>query len=181
MNLPNKLTLARIILVPVFMVTAWLRLPYADYLATAVFVVAALTDTLDGYLARRRQEITRFGKLLDPLADKLLVSAALLVLVEGGRLGAWVAMIIIGREFAVTGLRAVAAAEGIIIAASRFGKLKTVFQIIAIAALLLRDYPFRTWHIPFAGITMSLAVVFTVASGLDYFFKGRELWLPSAE
>lgn len=179
MNLPNKLTLARIVLVPVFMLIAWLRLPYADYLATSVFVLAALTDTLDGYLARRRREVTPFGKLLDPLADKLLVSAALLVLVEGGRLGAWVAMIIIGREFAVTGLRALAASNGVVIAASRLGKLKTVFQVIAIAALLLRDYPFRVWHIPFGSITMSLAVLFTVASGLDYFLKGRELWLAS--
>ncbi|MDI3538151.1 MAG: CDP-diacylglycerol---glycerol-3-phosphate 3-phosphatidyltransferase [Bacillota bacterium] len=179
MNLPTKVTLTRIALVPVFMVIAWLHWPYADYVASAVFIVAALTDTLDGYLARRRQEITRLGKLLDPLADKLLVSSALLVLVEGGRLGAWVAMIIIGREFAVTGLRAVAAADGVIIAASPFGKLKTVFQTIAIAALLLRDYPFRLWNIPFGSITMGLAVIFTLVSGLDYFLKGRELWLPS--
>ena len=105
MNLPNKITLVRIVLIPLFMLIVGLKLPYGDYLATVVFVIAALTDTLDGYLARRRQEVTRFGKLLDPLADKLLVSAALLVLVEGGRLVSWVALLIIGRELAVTGLR----------------------------------------------------------------------------
>ena len=110
MNLPNKITLVRIFLIPVFMLIAWLKLPYGDWLATIVFIIAALTDTKDGYLARRRQEVTRFGKLFDPLADKLLVSAALLVLVESGRLVAWVALIIIGRELAVTGLRAIAAA-----------------------------------------------------------------------
>lgn len=178
-NLPNKITLIRIFLVPIFMLIAWLKLPYGDYLATLVFVLAALTDTLDGYLARRRREVTRFGKLLDPLADKLLVSAALLVLVEGGRLVSWVALIIIGRELAVTGLRAIAAADGIIISASRLGKLKTVFQIIAITALLIKDYPFSLWRIPFGSITMSLAVILTVASGIDYFIKGRKLWSVS--
>ncbi|NLG86947.1 MAG: CDP-diacylglycerol--glycerol-3-phosphate 3-phosphatidyltransferase [Firmicutes bacterium] len=179
MNLPNKITLTRICLVPVFMLIAWLKLPYSDYLATFVFILAALTDTLDGYLARRRQEVTRFGKLLDPLADKLLVSAALLILVEGGRLGSWVALIIIGRELAVTGLRALAALDGVVIAASRLGKLKTVFQVIAISALLVQDYPFNLWNIPFSSIAMSLAVIFTLASGIDYFIKGRNLWLIS--
>ena len=179
MNLPNKITMLRIFLIPVFMLIVWLELPYGDYLATVVFIIAALTDTLDGYLARRRQEVTRFGKLLDPLADKLLVSAALLVLVEGGRLFSSVALIIIGRELAVTGLRALAAADGVVIAASPLGKLKTVFQIIAISALLVQDYPFSLWNIPFGNIAMSLAVVLTLISGIDYFIKGRELWLPS--
>ncbi|HKM39175.1 MAG TPA: CDP-diacylglycerol--glycerol-3-phosphate 3-phosphatidyltransferase [bacterium] len=179
MNLPNKITMLRILLIPVFMLVVWLKLPYGDYLATAVFIIAALTDTLDGYLARRRQEVTQFGKLLDPLADKLLVSAALLVLVEGGRLLSSVALIIIGRELAVTGLRALAAADGIVIAASPLGKLKTVFQIIAISSLLIKDYPFSLWNIPFGNIAMSLAVALTLISGIDYFFKGRELWLPS--
>lgn len=179
MNLPNKITLLRIFLIPVFMLVVWLKLPYGDYLATVVFVIAALTDTLDGYLARRRKEVTRFGKLLDPLADKLLVSAALLVLVERGRLLSWVALVIIGRELAVTGLRAIAAVDGIVISASPLGKLKTIFQIIAISALLVRDYPFSLWGIPFGNITMSLAVILTLISGIDYFLKGRKLWLPS--
>lgn len=179
MNLPNKITLVRIFLIPVFMLIAWLKLPYGDWLATIVFIIAALTDTLDGYLARRRQEVTRFGKLFDPLADKLLVSAALLVLVESGRLVAWVALIIIGRELAVTGLRAIAAADGIIISASPLGKLKTIFQIIAISALLVKDYPFSLWNIPFGNITMSLAVILTLASGIDYFLKGQKLWMTS--
>lgn len=179
MNLPNKITLVRIFLIPVFMLIAWLKLPYGDWLATIVFIIAALTDTLDGYLARRRQEVTRFGKLFDPLADKLLVSAALLVLVESGRLVAWVALIIIGRELAVTGLRAIAAADGIIISASPLGKLKTIFQIIAISVLLVKDYPFSLWNIPFGNITMSLAVILTLASGIDYFLKGQKLWMTS--
>jgi CDP-diacylglycerol--glycerol-3-phosphate 3-phosphatidyltransferase len=178
-NLPNKITLVRIVLIPLFMLIVGLKLPYGDYLATVVFVIAALTDTLDGYLARRRQEVTRFGKLLDPLADKLLVSAALLVLVEGGRLVSWVALLIIGRELAVTGLRAIAAADGIVIAASPLGKLKTIFQIIAITALLVQDYPFSLWGIPFGNIAMSLAVILTIFSGIDYFLKGRKLWLTS--
>lgn len=179
MNLPNKITLVRIFLIPVFMLIAWLKLPYGDYLATFVFVIAALTDTLDGYLARRRQEVTRVGKLLDPLADKLLVSAALLILVESGRLVSWVALVIIGRELAVTGLRAIAATDGIVISASPLGKLKTIFQIIAICALLVEDYPFSLWHIPIGNITMSLAVILTLASGIDYFLKSQELWSTS--
>lgn len=177
MNLANKMTLARIVLVPLLMLFLLLRIPYGDFIAAAIFTVAALTDSLDGYIARKRQEITRLGQFMDPLADKLLVTAALLSLVEMGRLGAWVAMIIIGREFAVTGLRAVAAAEGVVISASQWGKLKTVFQILAILTIILQDYPFTFLHfpIPFGSIILILAVIFTIFSGIDYFWKARHM------
>ncbi|NLP17750.1 MAG: CDP-diacylglycerol--glycerol-3-phosphate 3-phosphatidyltransferase [Firmicutes bacterium] len=175
MNLANKLTFARIILIPIFMLFVLLRIPYGDFIAAGIFAVAALTDSLDGYVARKRKEVTKLGKFIDPLADKLLVTAALLSLVEMGRLGAWVAMIIIGREFAVTGLRLIAASEGIVIAASNLGKFKTFFQIIAIIAILLKDYPFSIVNIPMGSITLVVAVFFTIYSGVDYFLKGKDL------
>ncbi|MGI6576392.1 MAG: CDP-diacylglycerol--glycerol-3-phosphate 3-phosphatidyltransferase [bacterium] len=175
MNLSNRLTLIRIVLVPFFMLFVLMRIPYGDFIAAGIFALAAITDSLDGYIARRRKEVTKLGKLIDPLADKLLVTAALLSLVEMGRLGAWVAMIIIGREFAVTGLRTVAASEGIVIAASKLGKLKTILQITAILAILLRDYPFSLLNIPFGNITLSLAVILTILSGIDYFVRAKEI------
>lgn len=169
MNLPNQLTLLRILMVPVFLVVLSLRLPLGDYIAAGVFVLAACTDGLDGYIARKQKQITSLGKLLDPLADKLLVSAALIVLVELGRLSGWVAVVIIGREFAVTGLRSLAVAEGVVIAASKLGKIKTITQIVAIVAMFLHNYPFNLINIPFSNIAMAVAVFFTIWSGMDYF------------
>ncbi|SFG48660.1 CDP-diacylglycerol--glycerol-3-phosphate 3-phosphatidyltransferase [Desulfotomaculum arcticum] len=169
MNLPNRLTLLRILMVPVFLAILSLRLPLGDYIAAGVFVLAACTDGLDGYIARKKKMITALGKLLDPLADKLLVSSALIALVEMDRLSGWVAVIIIGREFAVTGLRSLAAAEGVIISASRLGKIKTITQIVAIVAMFLRDFPFNLINVPFGNIAMSVAVIFTIWSGMDYF------------
>lgn len=166
MNLPNRVTLVRIFLIPVFVAVVTLRIPYGDYIAAAIFILAASTDGLDGYIARKRKMITNLGKLMDPLADKLLVSAALIVLVELQRLPSWVALIIIGREFAVTGLRALAAVDGNIIAARWLGKVKTVAQIIAIAALLIKELP---WLLTYAAV--AVAVVFTVWSGWDYFYR----------
>jgi CDP-diacylglycerol--glycerol-3-phosphate 3-phosphatidyltransferase len=122
MNLPNRITLARIVLVPIFLLILSVKIKYGHFLAAAVFILAASTDGLDGYLARKRNQVTKLGKFMDPLADKLLVSAALISLVELGKISAWVAFIIIGREFAVTGLRSIAAAEGVVISASRLGK-----------------------------------------------------------
>jgi CDP-diacylglycerol--glycerol-3-phosphate 3-phosphatidyltransferase len=151
-----------------------IRVPYGEYIAAAIFILAASTDGLDGYIARKRKQITNFGKLLDPLADKLLISAALISLVELKQISAWVAVIIIGREFFVTGLRAVVASEGVIIAASKLGKYKTVSQIIAISALLLSD--FLELFLPFnLGLyAMYVAVFFTVWSGVDYFVKAKK-------
>lgn len=174
MNLANKVTISRILLVPLFMVILLIKgIPYREYLAAGVFILAASTDGLDGYLARSRKQITKFGTFMDPLADKLLVSAALISLVELGKIYAWIAFIIIAREFFVTGLRSVAATDGIVISASKLGKLKTVSQIVAIVALLIENaldfIPF-----PVAHITLAFAVLFTLWSGYDYFAKMRK-------
>lgn len=181
MNLANKLTLARIILVPIFMLILLIKIPHGKYIAAGIFIIAASTDGLDGYIARKRNQITKLGKFMDPLADKLLVSAALISLVEMGEVAAWVAVTIIGREFAVSGLRSIAAAEGVIISASKLGKWKTVTQIVAISALFLGDYPFSEWGIPFGMYAMSLAVIFTIWSGLDYFIKAKPLLKAGAK
>jgi CDP-diacylglycerol--glycerol-3-phosphate 3-phosphatidyltransferase len=167
-NLPNFLTLLRILAVPVIVVALLEETPNGDALAAAVFALAALTDGLDGYIARSRGAVTTFGKLMDPLADKLLVTAALVALVSLDRLAAWVAMVIIAREFAVTGLRAVAAERGIVIAASSLGKVKTVLQIAAVFALIAFD-PTPWW----VDGLVYLAVAATVISGADYFFGLR--------
>lgn len=191
MNLANKLTIIRMILVPVFLVFLAIKgMPYGKSIATIIFILAALTDKLDGYIARSRNQITRFGKFMDPLADKLLVTAALVSLVEFQVLPAWAAMIIIAREFAVTGLRSVAAAEGIVIAASGWGKAKTVTQIVAIIAALINlnkdslatlsvftiiPFSFLEW---IAKISMAFAIIITIVSGVDYFVKNKEAIKP---
>src|SRR5919199_1342365 len=140
-NLPNVLTLLRILAVPVIVVALLGETPNGDALAAGVFALAAFTDGLDGYIARRRRDVTTFGKLMDPLADKLLIVAALVSLVSLDRLAAWVAMVIIARELAVTGLRAVAAERGIVISASWLGKLKTILQGAAVFPLLAAGPP----------------------------------------
>src|ERR687888_1926943 len=157
LNLPNALTLARILLVPVVVVALTVETPGGSTIAAIVFAIAAVTDGLDGYIARSRQTVTTFGKVMDPVADKLMVAAALISLVELDRLAAWVAMVIITREFMVSGLRMVAASQHVVIAASQWGKLKTTVQVLAIAALIV-DNP------PHAATTalVALAVAITV-------------------
>ncbi len=167
-NLANKITLARILLVPVVML---FLLTLNEALALLIFLLAALTDGLDGYIARKNRLVTNMGKFLDPLADKLLISAVLIALVQMQRLDAWMAIIIISREFAVTGLRLVGAADGQVIAASRMGKLKTVFQTVAISLLIVNNFPFSRLGIPMADIAIWLAVLLTVVSGVEYFVK----------
>jgi CDP-diacylglycerol---glycerol-3-phosphate 3-phosphatidyltransferase len=175
LNLPNTLTLLRILLVPVVVVALLDETPNGDAIAAGVFALAALTDGLDGYIARSRGAITTFGKLIDPLADKLLVTAALVSLVSLGRLEAWIAMVIIAREFAVTGLRGVAAEQGVVIQASWLGKLKTTLQIAAIILLIAMD------PAPLAvDLLVYVAVAVTVISGIDYFFGFRRM-LHSAQ
>jgi CDP-diacylglycerol---glycerol-3-phosphate 3-phosphatidyltransferase len=170
LNLPNTLTVLRILLVPVVVVALLDETPNGDAIAAGVFALAALTDGLDGWIARNRGEITTFGKLMDPLADKLLVTAALVSLVSLGRLEAWVAMVIIAREFAVTGLRAVAAERGVVIQASWLGKVKTILQIAAIIALIAVDpTPLGVDFLVY------VAVAATVISGVDYFFGFRRM------
>ncbi len=181
-NVPNAITFFRVVLVPVLMAFLLVDLPYGDLLALAVFVLAAASDSLDGYLARRFRQTTRLGTFLDPLADKLLVTAALVSLIELGRLSAWVAMVVIGREFAVTGLRMVAAAEGTVIPASKWGKAKTASQMLAIAFLIIEprwikpEWTLFGWPISRYRVVMML--VLTVVSGVDYFVhalqKGHE-------
>ncbi|ADG82291.1 CDP-diacylglycerol/glycerol-3-phosphate 3-phosphatidyltransferase [Thermincola ferriacetica] len=177
MNLANRLTLARIILVPVFLLILSIKVKYGQYIAAGVFILAASTDGLDGYIARKRNQVTRLGKFMDPLADKLMVSAALISLVELRMISAWVAFIIIAREFAVTGLRAVVAADGVVISASWLGKIKTVSQIIAIVFLFIHDFPFNLLklNVSIGRLAMGVAVFFTVWSGLDYFRRARHL------
>lgn len=174
MNLANKLTLLRIFLVPVFMFFLLTRIPYGQYIAAVIFIFAASTDGLDGYIARKRKEVTTLGKLLDPLADKLLVSAALICLVDLKLVSGWVAFIIIARELFVTGLRSIAASEGVIIAASKLGKVKTVSQIIAIVAILLQDQITYLIQLNLGKYMMYLAVLITVWSGVDYFLKAKK-------
>ncbi len=168
LNLPNALTLLRILAVPVVVVALLAEVPDGDLLAGIVFAAAAFTDGLDGYIARRRGDVTDFGKLMDPLADKLLVVAALVSLVALDRLEAWVAMVIIARELAVTGLRAVAVEQGVVIAASWLGKLKTALQIAAIIALIAVDPATVA-----VDLLVYAAVAVTVLSGVDYFFGVR--------
>ena len=196
MNLPNKLTLSRILLIPVLMIFV-MPIPdgiisleifagikselysinsfityYGGYVAAFIFVFASSTDAFDGYLARKRQQVTRFGKFLDPIADKLLVTAALIALVHNGLLNGWVAMLIISREFIVTGLRLVAAGEGIVISASKLGKAKTIIQDIAITAALLNNFPISLFSdFQFDDYAMILAVIITVYSLYDYIKK----------
>lgn len=169
LNLPNFLTLLRILAVPVVVVALLDETPHGDTLAAIVFALAAVTDGLDGYIARSRDSITNFGKLMDPLADKLLITAALVSLVSLNRLPAWVAMVIIAREFAVTGLRSIAADRGVVIAASWMGKVKTVLQIGAVFALIIFN-PAPLW----VDGLVYLALIATVVSGVDYFFGLRK-------
>jgi len=171
MNLANRLTMLRIFLIPIFMFFLLVRIPYGDIIAAIVFIVAASTDGLDGYIARKRKQITNLGKLLDPLADKMLVTAALITLVDLGKVPAWIAVVILGREFFVTGLRGVAASEGIVIAASKLGKVKTVSQIIALSLLLLNDYIQPLLGFDLGRYALYAAVIFTIWSGYDYIAK----------
>jgi CDP-diacylglycerol--glycerol-3-phosphate 3-phosphatidyltransferase len=173
MNLPNKLTLLRIALIPIFIVV----LMNGYYTASAfIFIIASLTDALDGYIARKHHLITNFGKIMDPLADKLLVTAAFVCLVQLGDVAAWMVIVILARELTITGLRAVAASEGIVIAAANSGKLKTVLQMLAVIALLFQNYPFSLWQIPFADLVLWAAVIMTIVSGAEYIIKNKQIF-----
>lgn len=171
MNLPNTLTLLRIVLIPVFVVVLLVRIPYGDYFAALIFIIAAITDSLDGYLARKFQQITKLGIILDPIADKLLITAALVSLVELGKISGWVAIVIIGREFAVSALRVVKAEEGLIIPASNLGKLKTISQIVAVLLIILEKAYNSFISLPIGKWAIYVAVVITLVSGIEYFYK----------
>ncbi|MEA2445391.1 MAG: CDP-diacylglycerol---glycerol-3-phosphate 3-phosphatidyltransferase [Thermoleophilales bacterium] len=169
LNLPNVLTLIRILLVPVLVVALLDATPGGSWLAAAVFAVAAVTDGVDGYLARSRMSITNFGKVMDPIADKLLIAAALISLVSLNRLAGWVAMVIIAREFAVSGLRVAAGQQGVVIPASRLGKAKTMIQVATVFALIAVDDTGDWW----VQTLVYLTVAVTLASGADYFLNFR--------
>ena len=193
MNLANKLTMLRIFLVPVFLIFIVINeIPYGTIVATLIFIIASLTDQLDGYIARSRNQITTFGKFMDPLADKLLVTAALISLVELGLIPSYAAIIIIAREFAVSGLRTIAASEGKIIAASWWGKIKTVTQIISIVLLLIKvnigtvpyltslinnNYVMNSFFKIVPNVFLYLSVIITIISGIDYFIKNKKVFL----
>jgi CDP-diacylglycerol--glycerol-3-phosphate 3-phosphatidyltransferase len=187
LNLANRITLVRIFLVPIVTFFLLVRLElepltisnysisYNQIFALILFIIAASTDGLDGYIARKRKIVTNLGKLLDPLADKLLMAAVLISLVEMGKLGAWVAIVIISREWAVTGLRQVALLEGQVLAASKWGKWKTAVQITMIIVLLLNNFPFNFIDLRIDLFTIWAAVLITVYSGIDYFLKNKNL------
>jgi len=169
LNLPNALTLTRILLVPVLVVALTVETPGGSTIAAIVFAIAALTDGLDGYIARSRQSVTTFGKVMDPVADKLMIAAALISLVSLERLAAWVAMVIIAREFAVSGLRIAAGQQGVVISASGLGKVKTIVQVVAVLALIAANEPADAW----VQALVYLMVAVTIASGADYFLNFR--------
>ena len=170
-NLPNVLTGTRIVAIPVVMVFLCFSGPVASFLGALCFMIAGATDFFDGFYARRHQMVSRFGKVMDPLADKLLVSAALIMLIPLGRVPAWIAVVIICRELAVTGLRALAAGEGIILAPDRWGKVKTLLQMVALTALILH-YPYQAVDFQRLGTGLIwLAMLVTIASGVSYFLS----------
>ncbi|MGO4500455.1 CDP-diacylglycerol--glycerol-3-phosphate 3-phosphatidyltransferase [Paenibacillus sp. 2RAB27] len=187
MNLANRITVARILLVPIIMFFLLIKvkfpqirieefsITYNQIIAALIFIIAASTDSLDGYIARKRNLVTNLGKLLDPLADKLLVTAVLVSLVEMDKVDAWIVIVIISREWAVTGLRQIALLEGTVMAASKWGKAKTAAQITAIIALLINNFPFTFLDFRFDVIASWAAAIITVYSGVEYFVKNKHV------
>ena len=171
MNLPNKLTIARMCMVPLFMIALMMNTPASRLIATVIFALASLTDLLDGQIARKYNMVTNFGKLMDPLADKVLTAAAMICLVELGDLAAWIAVVIIFREYLITGLRSVAASENIVVAANIWGKVKTVCQMIALMLLMVKPQIIDLCGINIGLWLMYVAVALTIYSGLDYVLK----------
>lgn len=198
MNLPNKITVARMLLIPIMIIVPYLGLnnilfgsvTIGSFITLIIFLIASFTDFLDGYLARKNNLVTTFGKFLDPIADKLLVLSALIMLVEEGIIPGWIPIIIAAREFIVSGIRMLAAGDGKVIAASWYGKVKTVSQMIAISLAFLSTNTFMQFTSVEMGtgalilnILMSLAMVIavltTILSGIDYFMKTKDIVLKS--
>lgn len=188
MNLPNKLTIFRIILVPIMVIITFFDIDIKWILVDAIFILASLTDKLDGHIARSRNLVTTFGKFLDPIADKILVLAAMLVLVEAAKLPAWIPIIVLFREFIVSGYRLVAVEKGgKVVAASVWGKLKTVTQMVALVLAIVDPNAFGAcftgnlsgfsfWYNLIVTILMIISVVATIFSGVDYIIKGKDLF-----
>ncbi|AQP53522.1 CDP-diacylglycerol--glycerol-3-phosphate 3-phosphatidyltransferase [Vagococcus penaei] len=191
MNLPNKLTVLRILMIPLFIIVAVAPLNWGvldisgtplfitQLVAAIIFAIASLTDWLDGYLARKHHLVTNFGKFADPLADKMLVMTAFIVLVGQGRVPSWIAAIIICRELAVTGLRLLLVEDGEVMAAAWPGKIKTATQMLAIIFLLLNNVPFAAINFPLAQIMLYVCLIFTIYSGVDYFAKNKHVFKGS--
>ena len=179
MNTPNKISILRILMVPVFMI--FMMFPFNEYsklIAVAVFALASLTDGIDGYIARKYNQITTFGKFLDPLADKLLVMSALVAFIPVAGVPVWVVVVILGREFMVTSLRLIAAGKGVVIAADKWGKVKTISQMVWLnyTLLMLWLFPEAGWaHILFV-VLMGIVVATTVLSGANYMLKNKALY-----
>ena len=174
MNTANKLTILRVVMIPAFLLVLYLDVPWANYWAMVLFAAASVTDTLDGYIARHYNQITDFGKFMDPLADKCLVTAAMLWFVEVGQMPAWALLIVIIREFAVSGLRMVAADKGRVIAAGWSGKVKTAATMVCIVLMLL---PIPQ---PVNAICLAVIVLSTIYSGVEYFMKNLDILRETA-
>lgn len=168
MNLPNKLSFFRLLLIPIILLILYSNLEYRIYIATIIFIIASVTDAIDGYIARSRNLITDFGKFIDPLVDKILVISVFVYLVSIQTIPDWMVIIIIFREFIISGFRIVAASKGVVVAASNLAKLKTQSQILAVIFALLA--------LPYYLIVMLIAVILTIISGAQYIYNGRDLF-----
>ena len=175
MNLPNKLTCFRVVLIPffVFFMMAPFFEGYGNYIALVIFIVASLTDLLDGKIARKYHLVTNFGKFMDPLADKLLVCSAMICLIQTGQLAAWIVIIIISREFIISGFRLIASDNGVVIAASYWGKFKTAFQMLMVIALIL-NLPY-TWFQALGTVLIYVSLALTIISLIDYIVKNKDV------
>lgn len=178
MNLPNKLTIVRVLMIPFFLFFLWMQnIPGNQWIALVIYVAACLTDTLDGYLARRDNLITDFGKFMDPLADKLLVSSAMIAFVELGLLPAWIVIVIISREFIISGFRLIASDNGVVIAASYWGKVKTVVQMIMTILLIVNISALKILN----HIFIYASVLLTVVSLVDYLWKNKQIIMEGSD
>ena len=177
LNLPNKITLSRILMVPVIIVLLYFENKYTCLLACIGFILASLSDLVDGHIARRTNMITSFGKFLDPLADKVLISSVLVMLTSLGRVAAWITIVIICRELIITGLRAIAADEGVVIAADTFGKWKTILQMLALIPLILHYPWFGASPVSFGYFLLYIATALTIFSDINYLYTFHMHWL----
>lgn len=171
MNLPNKLTVLRAIMIPFFLVFLYIEQPWSKWVALGIFITASLTDMLDGQIARKRNLVTNFGKFMDPLADKLLVCSALIALSDMGKIPAWIIIIIISRDFIISGFRLVAAEKGVVIAAGWLGKIKTALQMVMVCFLIASIKAFRIIDI----ILIYASLILTIVSLIDYLYRNREV------